>query len=66
MEVLPLARGFHRGGRDGKRVHQVRGPFPSLPSLPLRPKKISSSLPGSPRLWRGFSWLSSDDFGVSR
>lgn len=52
MEVLPLARGFHRGGRDGKRVHQVRGPFPSLPSLPLRPKKISSSLPGSPRLWR--------------
>lgn len=42
------------------------GPFPSLPSLPLRPKKISSSLPGSPRLWRGFSWLSRDDFGVSR
>lgn len=50
MEVLPLARGFHRGGKDGKEVLQDRGPFPSLPSLPLRPKKIFSSLPDSPRL----------------
>ena len=66
MEVLPLARDFHRGGKDGKGVLQGRGPFPSLPGLLLRPKNIFSSLPDSPRLWSGFSWLSRDDFSVSR
>lgn len=56
-----LARAFHRGGKD--RVLQCGDPFPSLPSLPLRPEKMFSSLPDVPRLWSG-SWLSRDDFSV--
>lgn len=52
--VLPLARDCQRGGEDrvlgilGRRVLQDSDPFPSLPSLPLRPKKNVSGLPDSP------------------
>lgn len=54
MGVLPLARNCQRGRKDRvlglskREIFQDSGLFPSVPSLPLRPKKVFSHLPDSP------------------
>lgn len=54
LGVLPLARDCQRGRKDRvlglseREIFQDSDLFPSLPSLPLRPQKVFSSLPDAP------------------